>query len=368
MKNIITRFAPSPTGLLHSGNYRTAVFSYLFARQNDGKFILRIEDTDKVRSKKEYEDNIIESLAWLGLSYDEMYRQSDRTDTYEKYLQKLIDEDKAYISKESAKDDATKTVELIRFRNPNKKVSFKDLIRGEIEIDTTDLGDFVIARNIKEPIFHFVVVVDDSEMGVTHIVRGEDHISNTPRHLLIYEALGMPLPTYAHLPLVLAGDRSKLSKRRGAKAMTDYRDAGYLHDALLNYMSLLGWNPGTEQEIFDLEGLVKAFDLSKVQKGGAIFDEEKLRWINKEHLKKLPLEDFSKVLKKYLEESSRGRELGWSVSDILLSQLAPVVLDRISTYGDIDSLIEEGDMDFYFKDPEYDVLSLSWKKDLWLIL
>ncbi|MDP1625069.1 MAG: glutamate--tRNA ligase family protein [bacterium] len=358
---VVTRFAPSPTGLLHSGNYRTAVFSYLYARQHGGKFILRIEDTDKARSKKEYEDNIFESLEWLGLEYDEMYRQSDRTDIYVEYLQKLIDDDKAYVSKEPAKDDPTRTVELVRFRNPNKKITFTDLIRGDIEFDTSDLGDFVIARSMTEPVFHFVVVVDDHLMGVTHIVRGEDHISNTPRHLLIYEALSAPKPTYAHLPLVLASDRSKLSKRHGAKPMTYYRDTGYMPAALLNYMSLLGWNPGTEQEIFDLKGLVKAFDLSKVQKGGAIFNEDKLRWVNKEHLKLLPKDNFTAVLKARIDATERAKELGWNVTPELAAKLGPAVLERINNYGDIDIMITERDLDYYFSDPAYDAESLRWK-------
>ncbi|HEU5114515.1 MAG TPA: glutamate--tRNA ligase family protein, partial [Candidatus Paceibacterota bacterium] len=279
----VTRFAPSPTGYLHAGNYRTAVFSYLFARQNGGKFILRVEDTDRARSKKEYENNILESLEWLKLPYDEMYRQSERGDIYREYLEKLIAEDKAYVSQETTvhnqEDNAKeRRTEVIRFRNPNKRVRFQDLIRGDIEFDTTELGDFVIAKSVTEPIFHFAVVLDDYLMGITHVIRGEDHISNTPRQILIQEALGAPTPIYAHLPLVLAHDRSKLSKRHGAESMTHYRDAGYVPDALLNYMALLGWNPGTDQEIFDLDGLIKAFDISKVQKGGAIFNEEKLRW------------------------------------------------------------------------------------------
>ncbi|MEI6058081.1 MAG: glutamate--tRNA ligase family protein, partial [bacterium] len=295
----ITRFAPSPTGLLHAGNYRTALFSYLFARHHasEATFLLRIEDTDKARSKKEYEDNIIESLSWLGLENDGFCRQSDRVDIHKKYLQKLIDSGHAYISKETPKNPGDRE-EVIRFKNPNKKVRFDDLIRGPIEFDTTDLHDFIIARSMEEPVFHLVVVVDDHEMGVTHIIRGEDHISNTPRQILIYEALGLPLPLYAHIPLLLAPDRSKLSKRKGALPITDYRDRGYLADAVVNYMALLGWNPnvkdiaGAEREIFSRAELVELFDLSNIQKSGAIFNEEKLAWMNKIYIGKLSDAEF----------------------------------------------------------------------------
>jgi glutamyl-tRNA synthetase len=365
---VVTRFAPSPTGFLHAGNYRTAVFSYIYARQNAGKFILRIEDTDTARSKKEYEDNIIESLNWLGLPYDEMFRQSERSAIYRQYLEKIITEDKAYVSVEEPSSDITegktgepRRKEVIRFRNPRKKVKFHDLIRGDIEFDTTDLGDFVIAKSVTEPIFHFAVVLDDYLMGVTHVVRGEDHISNTPRQMLIQEALGAPTPVYAHLPLVLAHDRSKLSKRHGAESMTYYRDAGYLPDALLNYMALLGWNPGTEQEIFTLAGLIKAFDIAKVQKGGAIFNEEKLRWINKEHLKCLPKEEFVKQAKAFIMASPRVKDLGWKIDDQLVAKLMPVLIDRINNYSDIDKMILAQDLDYFFAEPAYDALSLGWK-------
>lgn len=363
---VVTRFAPSPTGLLHAGNYRTAVFSYLYARQNKGRFILRIEDTDTARSKKEYEDNILESLAWLGLPYDETYRQSERAEIYREYLEKLLAEDKAYVSKEETvhnddKKSAERRSSVIRFRNPNRRVRFHDLIRGDIEFDTTDLGDFVIAKSVTEPIFHFAVVLDDYLMGITHVVRGEDHISNTPRQILIQEALGAPQPVYAHLPLVLAHDRSKLSKRHGAESMTHYRDAGYLPDALLNYMALLGWNPGTDQEIFDLDGLVRAFDMTKVQKGGAIFNEEKLRWINKEHLKRISKDAFAAEAKKRIAASSRARDLGWKVSDSMMQKLVPVLLDRIETFADVNVMIDGQDLDYYFSEPVYDVLSLKWK-------
>ncbi len=348
-QNIVTRFAPSPTGLLHAGNYRTAVFSYIFARQNNGKFILRIEDTDKARSKKEYEDNIIESLKWLGLEYDETYRQSGRAGAHRAALEKLIAEGKAYVSKEEVKKEGDRA-EVIRFKNPNGKVSWDDIIRGKIEFDTTELGDFVIAKSLDEPVFHFAVVVDDSFSGVTHIIRGEDHISNTPRHILIYKALGAAVPSYAHLPLVLAPDRSKLSKRKGAKAITEYRDVGFLPDALINYMALVGWNPGTEQEIFSKEELVKTFSLDRVQKSGAIFSDEKLRWVNKEHIKMMPIGDQEREVEKWLGKSGD-----------MVKRITPTIIDRIETFGDIVDMKAKGELDFYFDEPKFTSEKLLWK-------
>ena len=283
-KKIITRFPPSPTGPIHIGNVRTALYNYIFAKQNNGEFIVRIEDTDRARSKKEYEDRILESLEWLGLKRDRdnvLWRQTERTGVYKKYLGKIIADDKAYISQETEGENK----EVVRFKNPNKVVTFIDLIRRDISFDTTELGDFIIARNINEPVYHLAVVVDDHESGITHIIRGEDHISNTPRQILIQEAIGASRPIYAHLPLILAPDRSKLSKRKhGESVSLDYwREKGISAPAILNYLALLGWNPGTEQEIFTLEELIKVFDLSRVHKGGAIFDEKKLAWINRKH-------------------------------------------------------------------------------------
>ncbi len=280
-QKIVVRIPPSPTGNLHVGTARAALFNYLFAKKNSGKIILRSEDTDRARSKKEFEDNIIESLKWIGITYDEFYRQSERGELYRKYLEKMVGEGNAY----QAEDN------VIRFKNPNKSVKFLDIVRGEIEFDTTELEDFVIAKSMDEPLYHLAVVVDDLESSVTHVIRGEDHISNTPRQILIQEALGAPRPIYAHIPLVLAQDRSKLSKRHGAVSLLEFRDSGYLPQAMVNYLALLGWNPGTEQEIFTMEELIQAFSLEKIQKGGAIFDEKKLQWINRQHLSRLSPEE-----------------------------------------------------------------------------
>jgi glutamyl-tRNA synthetase len=357
---VVTRFAPSPTGLLHAGNYRTAVFSYLFARQNNGSFIVRIEDTDKERSKKEYEKNILDSLTWLGLEHDHLYHQSERSSIHKEHLHTLVKKGFAYVSKETPKEPGDRT-EVIRFKNPKKKVSFRDLIRGEIEFDTTELGDFVIAKSFDEPVFHFAVVVDDWLMGVTHIIRGEDHISNTPRQLLILEALGGKRPIYAHLPLVLAPDRSKLSKRKGALAITEYRSAGYLPEAVLNYMSLLGWNPGTEQELFSKEELISAFKIDRVQKAGAIFDEKKLRWMNREHLKGLPDDKRIKLIADRIKVHHRAQDHSWVHIESTIKDAENLIFDRIETLGDIDKLISVNDIDYLFEPPHYTTQLLRFK-------
>jgi glutamyl-tRNA synthetase len=359
-QKIVTRFAPSPTGLLHGGTYRTAVFSYLFARKNGGKFILRIEDTDRERSKKEYEENILDSLNWLGLEYDEMHRQSELVGEHTKALQKLIDTGFAYISKEEAKDGSGVMRELVRFKNPNKKVVFDDLIRGPIETDTTDLGDFVIAKNITEPLFHLAVVVDDAMMGVTHIIRGDDHIANTPRHILLYEALGYPVPNYAHLPLVVDEKRAKLSKRRGARALTEYRDQGYLPGAILNFLTLVGWNPGTEQEIFTKEELINLFTLDRVQKSPGFFNPEKLDWVNKEYVKLLSEGEQVEYIEKFLPDTIKEIS-GYSREK--LARIRGVLIDHLSHFGEIKTMAERGDIAYFFEDPTPSKESLFWKDD-----
>ncbi len=371
---ITTRFAPSPTGYFHAGSYRTALFSWIFARQNKGKFILRIEDTDKERSKKEYEENIIDSLKWLGLEYDEFYRQSDRTEIYKKYIQQLIASGHAYVS--TAEQEAVRAREMaikfgkmakvesteplrsvIRFKNPNKKVSFNDSVRGLIEFDTTELGDFVIAKSEDEPVFHLVVVIDDHEMGVTHIIRGEDHISNTPRQILIFEAIGAQIPQYAHIPLLLSSDRSKLSKRKGAVPVSEYRSRGYLREAIINYLALLGWHPSDNKEILTVEEIVAGFSLDRVQKSGAIFDEEKLKWFNRQYILKLSDTDFAEHAKPFLPE--------WIVpkSDTF-NKLIPVLRDKITIFGEVATMLGVGgELAFVHKLSEYKKESLLWKKN-----
>lgn len=354
-KKVITRIAPSPTGVLHFGTARTALFNYLFAKKNGGKFVLRIEDTDKERSTKEFEENILENLKWLGLDHDSFYRQSERSDIYKKYLEKLIKNNKAYISKE----EGGERTEVIRFKNPNKKITFNDLIRGEITFDTTELGDFVIAKSMTEPLYHLAVVVDDSEMGITHIIRGEDGISNTPRQILIQEAIGAKTPKYAHLPLILGKDRSKMSKRHGPTSLNSFREKGYLKEALINYLALLGWNPGDEREIFSIDELSKEFSIERVSKSGAIFDEERLNWYNREYLKKIDNSIFIQSVKKYFEKfQMNDQELNQKIIS-----LKNIIIEKINVFDDLKNLIEAGDFDYFFKAPEIsDIKKIIWKE------
>ncbi|HEY4483681.1 MAG TPA: glutamate--tRNA ligase [Candidatus Paceibacterota bacterium] len=350
MKNKIrTRIAPSPTGWLHIGTARTALFNYIFAKQNDGDFILRIEDTDKERSKIEYEENIYEALAWLGLSYTEVYRQSERTAIYKDYLKKMVDEGFAYISDEEPKEEGQRS-SVIRFKNPNKKVTFTDLIRGDISFDTTDLGDFVIAKDLDTPLYHLAVVVDDHEMAISHVIRGEDHISNTPRQILIGEAIGANIPIYAHIPLILAPDRSKLSKRHGAVAITEYQNDGYLKEAVVNFMALLGWSPqagpqATNDEIFSLEDLTNIFNLENVNKSGAIFNVDKLNWLNHEHLIKLPPETLTSKIVEYLPEIK-------NIPETTINKIIALILEKINTWSDLEKLIEQKEFDYFFQSPQ----------------
>lgn len=350
MNTIITRFAPSPTGLLHAGNYRTAVFAYLFAKHSLGKFILRIEDTDTVRSKPEYEANIHEALSWLGLSADEQYRQSDHCARHRELLEKLVAIGTAYVSKETPQKLGDRE-EVIRFKNPGGTVSFTDVIRGEITTDVTDLGDFIIARSFNEPVFHFAVVVDDADEQVTHVVRGGDHISNTARQILIQRALALPTPFYAHLPLILDNEHKKLSKRTGAKALTEYRDLGILPEALLNYLSFLGWNPGNDREYLSREELITAFDLSRVQKGSAIFDEVKLLSVNQHWMRALSDEKFIEYLDIAVNDSKK------------LHKIIPLLKDRAHSFEEARAMLES-ELSCLFSEPELDQKQLQAKESI----
>ena len=352
--SVIVRFAPSPTGPLHLGGARTALFNYLFAKKAGGKIYLRIEDTDRERSKPEFEQNIFDSLNWLGLKFDnsEPIRQSARSEVYKKVLTQLISTGAAYISKEEnqAGSDENKRSEVVRFKNPNQTISFVDLIRGEITFDTKELGDFVIAKSLTEPLYHLAAVADDIEMGVTQVIRGEDHISNTPRQILLIEALGAARPTYAHIPLILAPDRSKLSKRHGAVSVTEYRARGYLPEALVNYLALLGWNPGTAEEIFSLDELVQRFLLAKVQKAGAIFDLVKLNWLNREYLKRLPDEILINQAPPEIDEK-------------IVRKIMPLIKERLTILTDLKQLLgERGEFNYFFQPPAYGLELLKNQK------
>jgi len=341
MSAVVTRFAPSPTGYLHAGNYRTAVFAYLFAKHSDGSFILRIEDTDAARSKPEYEANILEALSWLNLKVEKQYRQSEHRARYRELLEKLIAADAAYLSKETPKNPGDRE-EVVRFRNPGGAVTFTDVIHGEITMDVSDLGDFVIARSLDEPVFHFAVVVDDADENVTHVIRGEDHISNTPRHILLQRALGFAEPVYAHLPLILGSDRTKLSKRKGAKALTEYRDLGILPEAMLNYLAFLGWNPGDEREYLDRDALIKLFDLARVHKGGAIFDEVKLFSVNQYWMRELSDDDFIAHIR-----------YPATLDAETLRKSVPLLKERARTFTEVREMLS-GELSCLFKEPTLD--------------
>ncbi|MBI5078084.1 MAG: glutamate--tRNA ligase [Candidatus Yonathbacteria bacterium] len=359
MTKVITRFAPSPTGVLHIGSVRTALYSWLYARQNNGKFILRIEDTDKERSKKEFEDNIIDGLNWLGLTHDEFFRQSDRSVFYKEKIIELIAKGAVYVSKEEPKEPGGRA-EVIRFKNPNRVVTFEDVVRGDISFDTTELGDFVIAKDFDTPLYHFAVVVDDFEMGVTHVIRGDDAISNTPRQILIQEALGAPRPIYTHLPMILAPDKSKLSKRHGALAVTEYHEEGYLPEAILNFVALMGWNPGNDQEIISLEEMVKLFTLPKVQKSAAVFNIDKLKWLNKHYMKLLSADRAGEEILTRFPPMLQTK----AHSDVkVFEKVVPVILDHISVFGEVRALAEAGEYGYFFEDPAYAPEKLLWKDE-----
>ncbi len=380
MNKIRTRIAPSPTGFLHIGTARTALFNFLFSQQNNGEFFLRIEDTDTERSKKIYEDNIVDGLKWLGLNWDgEIIRQSERTAVYKKYLNKLLDERTAFYCfhtpdelKEEQKEQKLNKLSyqhncdhknltetkikarknensIIRLINPNKRIIFNDMVRNEMVFESGLLGDLSLAKNLDDPLYNFAVVVDDHDMKITHIIRGEDHLSNTPKQILIQEALGFEQPHYAHLPLILGTDRSKLSKRHGSTALTEYRDQGYLPAAMINFMAMLGWHPVHNQEIFLLEGLIKEFDLKKAQKGGAVFDINKLDSINSHYIKQLSNEGLGGKLKPYLKELN--------LNPGQLEKIVHTFKDRLKNFSEIKTLCAD-----IFNLPDYSTDLLVWKK------
>ncbi len=354
------RFPPSPTGFCHVGTARMAVLNYLFAKKNAGKIYFRSEDTDKERSKREYEDDIKEQLQWLGLGWDDFSRSTELVARHTAAMQKLVDEDKAYISEEESKKDPGIMVKIVRLRNPGKVVTFTDVIRGEITSDTTDLGDFVIGRSIDDPLYNFAVVVDDAAQGITHVIRGEDHISNTPRQIMIQEALEYPRPTYAHFPLHLASDRSKLSKRTGDVAVRSYREKGYLALALLNYLAILGWTPPSSKEMLSLDEMVAEFDLRDLHKSGAIFDVEKLNWYNRSYLKQMSDADFLAWASPILKESLGERNVTWS--EDISRTIMPLIRENVSNWEDLKKAADDGAYDFFFVDPQLDAAKIPEKK------
>ena len=327
MKKVVTRFAPSPTGTLHIGGVRTALFNFVYARQNNGKFLVRIEDTDRDRSTKEFENNILENLSSIGLDPDEKpINQSERDEIYIKAAEKILESGNAYWcdcsadeleimrkeqsvsgkkpmydgrSRDLGLSRSDKTV--LRLATPEKgEVIVNDLIRGEIRFNNNELDDLILLRSDGSPTYHLCNVVDDYEQSVTTVIRGEDHISNTPRQIHIQKALGYPSLEYAHLPLVLGIDKKRLSKRNAATSLEEYKEKGYLDSAILNTLARLGWSQG-DKEVFYLDDLIKEFNLKDVQKAGAIFDISKLDWLNSQHLSNLSLREFKQNLKPFLK-------------------------------------------------------------------
>jgi nondiscriminating glutamyl-tRNA synthetase len=381
------RFAPSPTGFLHVGNVRTALFNWLLARRTKGSFILRIEDTDAERSKPEYEQQLKEDLLWLGLNWDEgidrdgaygPYRQSDKYEIYQKFAQQLIDEDKAFycfcseeeleavrqtqqannetphysgkcrhLSPTEIDAHRTKgTPSTLRLRVRSGTVGFYDLVFGRIDIDTIQISDPVLLRSDKSPTYNFCCVVDDYLMKITHVVRGDGHMSNTHRQILLYEAFGAPVPQFAHLSTILGPDGQKLSKRHGATSIEEFQRQGYLPEALINYLALLGWSPPTEgQEIMSLEEIAQQFDLTRVQKSAAIFDNAKLNWMNRSYIVKTESVNLVEKAGKYFADAG----LVPAQIDAPVSAWLAQVIDLIKTHVDhLDQLPAESEIVYGF--------------------
>ena len=404
------RFAPSPTGLLHIGGLRTALYNYLFARGQGGQFLLRIEDTDRERFVEEAEDDILNALDWCGLDYDEgpgtggeagPYRQSERTDLYRQYAEQLVEEGRAYyafdtpeevdamrerlktednpqpkygahtrremrnsltLSEEETRQLLEEGAEhVVRLKVPREgSVQFEDEVRGAVSFETGGIDDQVLLKSDGQPTYHLANVVDDHLMGITHVIRGEEWLPSTPKHKLMYEALGWDMPRVAHLPLIMSPSGGKLSKRDAEEAgipvsVRDYRQEGYEPEALLNFIALLGWNPGTDEELFSLDELADAFSLERVSKHGAQFDLAKLQWFNQQHLHRLPPEAVAQRSRAALEAK------GYAPSDEYLTEVAALMQDRISFASDLAS-----DGAFFFEDPnEYEEKGVKkrWKDD-----
>jgi glutamyl-tRNA synthetase len=348
--NVKVRIAPSPTGNLHIGTARTALFNWLFARRHGGEFILRIEDTDLERSKPEYEQNIISGLQWLGLDWDndQIIRQTQRLPIYKKYLQQLLDEGKAferiYTDEEKAamvaegKTPRDTIIALKQSEQGSRIVGFDDSIRGRIDVAAKDIGFVSLAKDLDTPLYNFAAVVDDWDMGITHVIRGEDHISNTPKQLLIYEALGAKPPQFAHLPLILGSDKSKMSKRHGATSIIEYQP-DYLPDALVNFMGFLGYT--YDQEMLTKEEMAQQFDLAKVHKSGAVFDQKKLSWYNAQYLKLLTPHQFKALIDK----------------PDLPDAAVPIMTERLERLSDVAQFA------YLWEAPAYDGALLLWKTD-----
>jgi nondiscriminating glutamyl-tRNA synthetase len=379
------RIAPSPTGPLHIGTARTALYNYLHARHTAGTFILRLEDTDQARGSIAFEKDILDGLHWLGLAWDEgpevageaargphaPYRQMERLPSYAAAAQRLLANDQAYpcycppeqldadrkaqeaaheppryvgrcaalTPDERATREAAGRTAALRFRVGEGVIAFDDIVRGHVEIDVSNLGgDFVIVRADGSPLYNFTVVVDDAAMEISHVIRGEDHLSNTPKQILMFRALGYAEPRFAHLPLILNPDRTKMSKRKSQTALSDYIAEGFIREALVNYLALLGWATGTEEEILSLDDIVERFELEAVHKGGAVFDRERLEWLNGQWIRRLDAEELVERLRPFVEAELRAGRIDRMPIDDELRALLPMVQERLPTLGAIGEL------------------------------
>ncbi len=380
------RIAPSPTGPLHIGTARTALFNYLWARHTGGTYVLRLEDTDQARSSIAFERDILDGLHWLGLDWDEgpdvageaargpfaPYRQMSRLPIYAEAAERLLAADQAYpcfcSAEELAADrKAQEAARLppryvgrcanltpdervaraaegrpgaLRFRVGSGVVEFDDVVRGRVAFDVADLGgDFVIVRGDGSPLYHFTVVVDDAAMQISDVIRGEDHLSNTPKHILLFRALGYPEPRFAHLPLILNPDRTKMSKRKSQTAVADYIAEGFVREALVNYLALLGWATGTEEEVLSIDAIVERFELDQVHKGGAVFDRGRLEWLNGQWIRRLEPEDLVERLRPFVAAELAAGRIDWMPPDDELRALLPFVAERLPTLGAIGELV-----------------------------
>ncbi|MEN3037710.1 MAG: glutamate--tRNA ligase [Candidatus Kryptonium sp.] len=373
-----TRFAPSPTGHLHIGGARTAIFNWLYSRKKNGEFYLRIEDTDKERSSEDMVQSIIDGLNWLGINWDgEIYFQSKHINDHISACYELVKKGHAYFcycteeelelkrkqaeekkipykydrkclylsEEEKGKFEREGRRRTIRFKVPDGETVFFDVVHGEIRFNNSEIDDFIILRSDNTPVYNMAVVVDDHKMDITHVIRGDDHISNTPKQILIYQALGWDIPVFAHVPLILGPDRKRLSKRHGATAVIEYREKGFLPEAMFNYLCLLGWSPGDNREIMTIEEIIEAFDITKIQKKSAIFDQTKLEWMNSEYIRKKENIEILKLLKPIV------KKYGYEIeNDLYLLKVISLMKDRVKV---LDDFVTFGK--YFFEDPyDYD--------------
>lgn len=391
MKKVRVRFAPSPTGPLHIGGARSALFNWLYARHHGGEFIVRIEDTDLERSSRQSEEEILLSLRWLGMDWDEgiqiggdqgPYRQTERLEIYKEYAQRLLDTGHAYYcycteeelaasrekfmaqgelprydgrcrhldEEDRKKLQAEGRKPVVRFAVPaGQTIVVDDLVRGRVEFDCEGIGDYIVVKSDGVPTYNFAVAIDDHLMDITHVIRAEEHLSNTPRQLLIYEALDWETPYFAHISLIMGKDRAKMSKRHGATSLEQYRKLGYLPEALVNFLALLGWSPGGEEELLDIAEITSQFSLQKVSKSPAVFDLDKLNWINGQYIRQAPIERVVELALPYLQAGGYVPAGVTGQEDVQIRAMVSVVRNYLNNLSEITEHVE-----IFFKDPVYD--------------